>query len=113
LSAEHNSAIKVAKGVRETVNEDGAALLDIERGFCFSMNPVGAKIWEMVKGGYAANQIVDSLEEEFRLPRTQLDSDVSDFLKQLAKMKLVGGESERLDSYGLFSRFVARRRSAE
>ncbi len=104
--------MKVANGVRDTVSEDGAALLDIEQGLCFSMNPVGAKIWEMVKRGYAANQIVDSLEEEFRLPRTQLDTDVSGFLKQLEKMKLVGEESEHPDRYGFLSRFVARRRSA-
>jgi hypothetical protein len=108
---QNNSATKVAKGVRETVNQDGAVLLDIEQGLCFSLNPVGAKIWEMVKDGYSLDEVTDILEEEFRLPRTQLASDVSDFLKQLEKMKLVGEQSERPERYGFLSRLGARRRS--
>jgi hypothetical protein len=33
--------IRVADSVRETINQDGAVLLDIKQVFCFSMNPVG------------------------------------------------------------------------
>jgi len=62
----NNSAIKVAKGVRETVNQDGAVLLDIEQGLCFSLNPVGTRIWEMIKDGRSVDEIADALEEEFR-----------------------------------------------
>src|SRR2546423_7552409 len=44
--------IKLSENVRETITQDGAVLLDIEQGLCFSMNPVGARIWEMLKQGY-------------------------------------------------------------
>jgi hypothetical protein len=108
----NHSAIRVAKGVRETVNQDGAVLLDIEQGLCFSLNPVGTRIWEMIKDGRSVDEIADALEQEFRLPRTQLLTDISDFLKQLEKMRLVGEQSLPAEKRGLFSRFLGRRRSA-
>ena len=108
----NNSPIHVAKGVRETVNQDGAVLLDIQQGLCFSLNPVGTKIWEMIKAGRSVNEIADSLEEEFRLPRSQFLQDISDFLNQLQEMKLVGEKSEVAEKRGTFSRFLGRRRSA-
>jgi hypothetical protein len=108
----NDSAIKVAKGVRETVNQDGAVLLDIEQGLCFSLNPVGTRIWEMIKDGRSIDEIADALEEEFRLPRTQLLMDVSDFLKQLENMRLVGNQSSPAEKRGLLSRLLGRRRSS-
>ena len=41
--------IVIAPSVRETASEDGAVLLDIEQGICFSLNPVGLKIWELLE----------------------------------------------------------------
>ena len=108
----NHSPIHIAKGVRETVNQDGAVLLDIEQGLCFSLNPVGTKIWEMIKAGRSVNEIADSLEEEFHLPRSQFLQDIADFLRQLQEMKLVGEKSEVAEKPGTFSRFLGRRRSA-
>ncbi len=107
----NNSAIKVAKGVRETVNQDGAVLLDIEQGLCFSLNPVGTRIWEMIKDGRSVDEIADALEEEFRLPRTLLLTDISDFVNQLENMRLVGNQPSHSDRRGFLSRLLGRRRS--
>ena len=109
---QNNSAIKVAKGVRETVNQDGAVLLDIEQGLCFSLNPIGTRIWEMVKDGRSVAEITDALQLEYRLPRSQLVSDVSDFLKRLEEMRLIGENSPSADKRGFLSRLLSRSRSA-
>jgi hypothetical protein len=109
---QNNSAIKVAKGVRETVNQDGAVLLDIEQGLCFSLNPIGTRIWEMVKDGRSVAEITDALQLEYRLPRSQLVSDVSDFLKRLEEMRLIGENSSSADKGGFLSRLLSRSRSA-
>lgn len=109
---ENNSVIKVAKGVRETVNQDGAVLLDIEQGLCFSLNPIGTRIWEMVKDGRSLAEITDALQQEFCLPRSQLVGDVSDFLKQLEEMRLIGKQSSSADKRGFVSRLLSRNRSA-
>jgi hypothetical protein len=108
----NNSRIKVARRVRETVNQDGAVLLDIEQGLCFSLNPIGTKIWEMLKHGRSLDEITDAFEQEYRLPRTQLLGEISDFLTQLEKMRLVGEQSQPAGSRGFLSRLFARNRSA-
>ena len=105
----NNTAIKVAKGVRETVNQDGAVLLDIEQGLCFSLNPVGTRIWEMIRDGRSVDEILDALEQEFRLPRTQLLADVSDFVKQLENKRLVGNQSSPEERHGFLSRLLGQR----
>jgi hypothetical protein len=111
LSERGDHTINVAKGVRNVISQDGAVLLDIEQGLCFSLNPMGARIWEMINDGSSLDKITDALEQEFRLPRTQLLRDISDFLKQLEQMRLVGEQSSPGERRGCFSRLLSRSRS--
>ena len=79
----------IATGVRETASEDGAVLLDIEQGICFSLNPVGLRIWELLKKRRSLDQIADALEQEFSVPRAQLLSDASEFIEALEGKHLI------------------------
>ena len=79
----------IAPGVRETASEDGAVLLDIEQGICFSLNPVGLRIWELLRKGCSIDQIADALGQEFSVPRTQLLSDASEFIEALEAKHLI------------------------
>ena len=81
--------IVIAPGVRETASEDGAVLLDIEQGICFSLNPVGLRIWELLKKRYSVDQIADSLAQNFPVSRSQLLSDVVEFLQSLEGKRLI------------------------
>ena len=81
--------IVIAPSVRETASEDGAVLLDIEQGICFSLNPVGLKIWELLKKRYSVDQIADALAQDFAVPRSQLLSDVAEFLQALEAKRLI------------------------
>lgn len=81
--------IVIAPGVRETASEDGAVLLDIEQGICFSLNPVGLKIWELLKKHYSVDQITDALARDFSVPRPQLVSDITEFLQSLEAKRLL------------------------
>ena len=79
----------ISSGVRETASEDGAVLLDIEQGICFSLNPVGLRIWEMLKNRQSVDQIADTLAQDFPVPRSQLVSDVLEFLQALETKRLI------------------------
>jgi Coenzyme PQQ synthesis protein D (PqqD) len=79
----------IAPGVRETSSEDGAVLLDIEQGICFSLNPVGVRIWELLKKQYSLDQIADALGQEFSVPRSQIVSDASEFIEALEGKNLI------------------------
>jgi hypothetical protein len=81
--------IVISPGVRETASEDGAVLLDIEQGICFSLNPVALKIWGMLKNRMSVDQIADALAQDFPVPRPQLVSDVLEFLQALEAKRLI------------------------
>lgn len=108
--------LTLAPGIREVTSEDGAALLDIEQGICFSLNPVGFKIWELLKKNFSLNQIVDALGTEFPVGRAQLRRDAQEFIEALRARHLLRradeDESEaRRPGFlrDLFRRFYSRR----
>jgi Coenzyme PQQ synthesis protein D (PqqD) len=104
------SPIRLSENVRETINQDGAVLLDIKQGLCFSMNPVGAKIWELLKQGCPPAAIVDNLEKEFEgVARSQLEIDVAEFVSELQSRRLVNtGREERSKKPNPIVRFLKR-----
>jgi hypothetical protein len=84
-----NEDMVIAPGIRETASEDGAVLLDIEQGICFSLNPVGLKIWELLKTHHSVDEIADDLAQDFPVSRSQLLSDVVEFLQSLEAKGLI------------------------
>ncbi len=53
------------------------------------MNPVGARIWEMLRSGASKDEIEERLAAEFEVPRQQLSIDLSKFIEDLRKQKLL------------------------
>lgn len=96
MTTEHS--IRIADSVRETINQDGAVLLDIKQGLCFSLNPVGAKIWEMLKSEHSLDQIANALSQEFQVPRAQIEADIAEFLDGLRKRNLIQAGNEQNSS---------------
>jgi hypothetical protein len=86
-------SIRTAESVREVLNEDGAVLLDINQGVCFSMNPVGAKIWEMLRTECSVDEIATALQSEFGVPIAQIKRDIGEFVEELKTHNLVSWES--------------------
>lgn len=108
--------LTLAPDVREVISEDGAVLLDIEQGICFSLNPVGLKIWELLKRKCSLDQIVDALGREFPVPQDQLRSDASEFIEALRAKGLLRRVDERAAGRpgflsGLFRRLHSVRRA--
>ena len=94
--ATNASELAIAPGVREVTSEDGAVLLDVEQGVCFSLNPVGLKIWELLKKGCSLEQIADALGRNFSVSRTQLVSDASEFIAALEAKQLIRRPNQTL-----------------
>lgn len=69
--------------VRDIANQDGAVLLDIHQGLCFSINPVGSKIWQMIKQQHSLDQVIDALADEFSIPKERIHDDVVEFTSML------------------------------
>jgi hypothetical protein len=103
--------LTVAPGVREVTSEDGAVLLDVQQGICFSLNPVGLRIWKLLKERSSREQIVESLAQEFSVPKFQLLSDVDEFVAALEAQHLVQqrGPDGASTKKGWFARIRSRR----
>jgi len=78
--------------VRSTYSEDGAVLLDIRKGLCYSLNPVAARVWITVEAspsGLDLRGLVDVMETHYTVSREQLEHDVDGCLSKFENMGLV------------------------
>lgn len=91
--------MRISDAVRDTIGQDGAVLLDTRQGLCFSMNPVGARIWQLLKEGNSPDVIVDVLKRECNgVSRTQLAADVREFLSDLKAKDLLRDDNHQTAS---------------
>jgi Coenzyme PQQ synthesis protein D (PqqD) len=108
ISIEH---LIISPAVRETANEDGAVLLDVEQGICFSLNPVGLRIWQMLKQHYSTDQMADFLEKEFHAPRPDLVADICEFLAQLEAKHLIRHSPDPTAEHGWLAKILPWKKS--
>ena len=96
----------IPDSIREIVSEDGAVLLDIEQGVCFSLNPVGLKIWGLLKKHYSVDQIVDTLAYDFEVPMSQLLLDTQEFVALLVDKRLIRRDGQPVRKQPWLKRLV-------
>ncbi len=80
---------RVSETVRSTHSQDGAIVLEVQRGQMFSLNFVGSRILELLKSGYSELEIVDKIGREFGVRRDLAENDVREFLQTLKERQLV------------------------
>jgi len=62
-------------------------LVDLQR--IFSVNPVGAHIWQQLDGKRTLAEIRDSVLETFEVERERAETDVQEFVAELVEAELV------------------------
>ncbi len=75
-----------------TYTEDGAVVLDIPRGMCYSLNATASRIWfamESSPSGITLEGIVGAIETHFEIPHQELEADTADCLDKLERMGLL------------------------
>lgn len=55
----------------------------------YTLNEVGAFIWEQIDGKKRNRDICDALVEQFDVTRKEAETDLSEFIKQLEKVGVV------------------------
>ena len=82
----------VSPDVRATSTEDGSVLLDINKGLCYSLNVVAARIWltiETCPAGISLEGIVGALETHYQISHEELKADTVECLEKLQRLRLV------------------------
>ena len=75
-----------------TYNRDGAVVLDIPKGICYSLNATASRIWfamESSPSGITLEGIVGAIETHFEIPHQELEADTADCLDKLERMGLL------------------------
>ena len=75
--------------VLSTRAADAVVLLDRKRGTYHTLNEVGGRVWELIGEGVATDGIVHRLLEEYDVPRSRLEQDVSATICRLIEERLV------------------------
>jgi Coenzyme PQQ synthesis protein D (PqqD) len=86
--------MKVANNVRAMVSNEGALIRDTKRGSSFSLNPIGARIWQLLQKGVPTEQIIDRISADFQAPRETVENDVQEFIQNLENQKLIVPEAQ-------------------
>ena len=64
-------------------------LLDYDRGIYYGLNPVGARVWQLLAEGQEIEAIIDLLTDEYDATRETLENDLTALLRDLEAKALV------------------------
>ena len=96
-----DSPIAADTDVRRTLSQASCALgndavvLQLERGIYHGLNPVAARVWELLETPTTVSCIVDSILAEYEVERERCEHDVKTLLMQMheACLVVIGNES--------------------
>ena len=87
-----DSALKVPPQVMARTVGNETVILDLASGTYFGLDPVGARIWELIGAGKTLAQACDVLIEEYDVTRDVLETDALALACELAEKKLISVE---------------------
>ena len=68
---------------------DELVMLDIDQGKYFSLNPVAARIWDMLERPRTAEELCNRLTDEYEVEIKECIADVEDLLDEMVKLGLI------------------------
>jgi hypothetical protein len=68
---------------------DDLVLLDFSRGLYYALDPVGARIWELLHEERTVEEIVAAIVSEYEVDAATAEGDVRRLIEELAERELV------------------------
>jgi hypothetical protein len=81
--------VKPRQGVIAKMVGSEMVLLDYDRGIYYGLNPVGARVWQLLSEGSSVEQVIERLTDEYDVARAALEADVAALLRDLQAKELV------------------------
>jgi hypothetical protein len=69
--------------------EDEAVILNLKDGVYYGLNPVGARIWQLIQAPRTIKEILETLLEEYDIEPQRCEQDLLKLLKELAAKQLI------------------------
>jgi hypothetical protein len=73
---------------------DELAVLDLDRSVYYGLDPVGARIWELLQAPIALSAVRDAMVAEFEVDPAVAGADLIALVEQLRKQQLVTVRSD-------------------
>ena len=80
---------KISGSIRSASTPDGAVLLDVQQGRILSLNSMGSRIFEMLRGGLDENQIADEISRDCGVDADYARVDILNFIRTLQEHKVL------------------------
>jgi predicted flavoprotein YhiN len=81
--------VTISRTVRRTQTQDGAVLLEIERGQMFCLNSVGSKILELIASECDEHEVARRISAEYGADIDIVRADVREFLETLSRRSIL------------------------
>ena len=69
--------------IRKLSNADGCVVLNLSNGQMLRMNPMAARVLELLEQGESAATISEKLSAEFQVALAEVQSDIAQFIEAL------------------------------
>ncbi len=64
-------------------------ILDLATGTYFGLDPVGARIWQLMSEGKTLAEVCDAMQTEFEVSREDIERDVIELTEKLKAQQLI------------------------
>ena len=81
--------VSISSDVLARVVGDEIVILDLASGTYFGLDPVGARIWQLMAEGRALRAICESMLAEFEVSREDIERDVLALAESLRTRQLI------------------------
>ena len=81
--------IKIAENVAFRDLSGESVLLNLSTGVYFGLNPVGTRIWSLLREHGSTEKTLEALLEEYDVEEGRLRADLDDLVRRLAEKGLV------------------------
>ncbi len=81
--------VKIPPEVMARTVGDETVILDLTSGTYFGLDPVGARMWELMGEGKTLGEICDLMLDEYDVSREELEGDTLRLARELADQGLI------------------------
>jgi len=90
-----DSRVRRSAGVVFQELEGEAVLVHLDRGTCFTLDPIGTRIWQLIGDEYDLDRIAIVLTAEFDVARDVAERDLGALIEELLARELVAIEDPK------------------
>lgn len=84
-----DSTVLVAKDVVSCDLLDEVAILNVKDGVYYGLDPVGARIWNLIQKQTKVSEVLEILLTEYDVKKDRCQDDLLELLQQLAENELI------------------------